>query len=77
MLQPFECERKMDATFGASQGVDFIDDQCVHRLEEIAGVGAGEQQIERFGRGDPECAAGCAACSAALYPGVSPNALPR
>ena len=54
MLQPFEAEGEVDTAFVSGEGVDFVHDDGADGTEHFARFGAGEQQVERFRRGDED-----------------------
>ena len=54
VFQTFQAERQVGAAFVAAQGVDFIDDHRFDGAQDVARLGAGEHQVERFGGGDQD-----------------------
>ncbi len=50
-IEPRERQRQMRAALVAGQGVDFVDDHRPHAAEYLAALAAGQQQVERLGRG--------------------------
>ena len=54
VLQAFEAEGEVDAALVPGQRVDFVHDDGAHGAEHLARLGAGEQQVERFRRGDED-----------------------
>jgi hypothetical protein len=53
-LQPFQADRQVGAALVARHRVDLVDDDGVDGAQGIAPSLAGEQQVERLGRGDHE-----------------------
>ena len=51
--QPFEAQRQVRASLGGGDGMDLVDDDPADRCEDAARR-AGEQQEERFRRGDED-----------------------
>ncbi len=51
-LEPLEREREMGPTLVARHGVDLVDDHGADRLQQLASARAGEEHVERLGRGD-------------------------
>ncbi len=54
LLQAFQAQRQVYAALGAGQGVNLVDDDRLHRAEHLAGARAGQQDVERLGRGDED-----------------------
>ena len=52
--KPLQAEREVHAALVAGQGVDLVHDHGAHGAEDLARLGAGEHQVERFGRGDQD-----------------------
>ncbi len=53
-LEPFEGEGQVGAALVAGHGVDLVDDDRLDRLQRLAAAVAGDQQVQRLGRGDHE-----------------------
>ena len=53
LAQALQAQREMAAPLGRRHGVDLVDDQPAHGREDAAG-GAGEDEEQRFGRGDED-----------------------
>ena len=52
-LQPLERKRQVRPPLGRHQGVDLVNDDRLERSQHVARV-RGEQQVQRFGRGDQQ-----------------------
>ena len=53
-LEPLEREREVRAALVARDGVDLVDDHRLDRAQRVAAPLAGDEQVERLGRGDHE-----------------------
>ena len=53
-LEPLEGEREVRAALVARDGVDLVDDDRLDRAQELPTLVAGDEQVERLGRGDHE-----------------------
>src|SRR5579862_6216596 len=51
-FEAFERKREMRAAFVVGDGVNFVDDNGFDGFQDFAAFRGGEQNIERFGRGD-------------------------
>ena len=54
VLEALERQRQMRAAARFEHGVDFVDDHDPRGLQHLARALGGEQQIQRFGRGDED-----------------------
>jgi len=54
VFEPFEAQREMHSALLPDESVDFVHDDRPHGLEHIAGARAGQDQVERFRRGDED-----------------------
>ncbi|OQA22769.1 MAG: hypothetical protein BWY63_00644 [Chloroflexi bacterium ADurb.Bin360] len=54
MLQPLQAKTQMDAAFVAHKGVNLIYDNRANTAEQLPSFRTGEQQVERFRRGDKD-----------------------
>ena len=52
-LQPLQAERQVGAPLGPGDGVDLVDDDVLDGTETLARL-AGQEQVQRFGRGDED-----------------------
>ena len=52
-LQPLQREEEVRAALGCNERVDLVDDDGLYRAQDLARL-RGEQQVERFGRGDED-----------------------
>ena len=53
-LEPLEGQREVRAALVARDGVDLVDDDRLHRAQELPTLVAGDEQVQRLGRGDHE-----------------------
>ena len=53
LLQPLQAEGQMGAALGAGQGVDLVDDHVLDAAQDLGRL-AGEDQVQRLGRGDED-----------------------
>src|SRR6202030_2317114 len=53
-FEPFERKREVRAALIVRDGVNFIDDHSLDGFQNLATFRGGEQNVERFGRGDED-----------------------
>jgi len=54
VFQSLQAEGEVDAALFADEGVDLVHDDGAHGAQHVAGARAGEEEVERLGRGDQD-----------------------
>ena len=70
-VEAFEADREVAAALAAGDGVDLVDDHRPHRREHAPAALAGEQDVERLGRGDQDVRRGAGHAGAGAGGGVA------